>query len=51
VQLKAGNVVRYETKSNISGLYILSDIQAGSYQLAGSNPGYQAWTENVIVKC
>ncbi|MFQ5823035.1 MAG: DUF2271 domain-containing protein [bacterium] len=47
VQLKEGNVVRYEITSNASGLYSINNIQAGTYKLVCSKQGYETWMEDV----
>lgn len=50
VQLVAGTQVRYEIKSNASGVYRFDAVEAGDYVLTAGKTGYTKWNENLTLQ-
>jgi len=49
VQLKASTVIRYEIKSDGSGVYRFDTVDAGTYELVASRTGYATWTGTITL--
>ena len=49
IQLRTGNQVAYETRSDGAGGFSFAQVPAGSYTLLGFKSGYHTWSESITL--